>query len=226
MFWKKRNIVNNSTDLYSIHIPKTAGSSFKKVLGLVYGDHLGVLNRGQIRKKETTVEDFMENQYKVIHGHLYISDLKDYLRPNSKVITWLRHPVDRVLSNYFYTNSVERKSDSIDPNKREKIDLEDYINRDLRKNLISRYLEGINLEDLFFVGFQENFSSDLNLLAQKLDWSSEALIDEPRINENATSRYKNLDLDDEILKRIEVLNERDLEIYSRALDLKSKNYWS
>ena len=94
-------------ELISIHIPKTAGRSFHEVLKRVYG---GSLDKRYEKKhffpdpvKKEQLSGVLPAGIRGIHGHLTISQVRHLIDKNQpKVITWVRNPVDRVISNYYY----------------------------------------------------------------------------------------------------------------------------
>lgn len=86
---------------------------------------------------------------------------------------------------------------------------------------MARFLEGLELTDLFFLGFQEQFLQDIRLLSKKLSW---------KLPETAFQIKKNPtpstdETDKAIRQRIAALNQADLELYNRAIALKSEGYW-
>ena len=94
-------------EIISVHLPKTAGSSFRKVLQQVYTKE-GVFVDEYPNHSLKTTREIWENQnrkIKVIHGHF---PLNKYARSftNARKIIWLRNPVKRLISHFFYkTNS-------------------------------------------------------------------------------------------------------------------------
>jgi hypothetical protein len=73
-------------ELISIHIPKTAGTSFRNTLKTVYGeDHVARLDielyDKHIRLNELDYfESSLPNHLKVIHGHFSYESVKDILK--------------------------------------------------------------------------------------------------------------------------------------------------
>jgi hypothetical protein len=94
-------------ELVSIHIPKSAGTSFFKSLKLAYGKD-GVTRVDIPIPHDAAAETLnrkppaeLPASTRVGHGHFRLRDLPAGYgsRPDTPVITWLRDPVDRVLSN-------------------------------------------------------------------------------------------------------------------------------
>ncbi len=94
-------------DLYLLHIPKTAGTTiahylrgyytFKDVLPYLTWNHfLPVLKKRQLKSKKSLVP----KKHKLILGHFGVSILPEI--PKHNVITMLRHPLERTISQYYH----------------------------------------------------------------------------------------------------------------------------
>lgn len=213
-------------DLISLHIPKTAGTSFRSVLKTVYGDRLTKLD---IRNDQLLVEDklFFDSQLpertKVIHGHFFYPNLQRCIDLSGEVpiITWLRDPVERVISNYYYLSkrmAEELQEEEKGMNIRMKMQrsLLEFAATDFARNRMSRFLEGLTLKDLFFVGLVEHYEEDLALLGRKLSW--------PRVRGaalNLTGEAK-MEVDEATRQQIRALNAEDVALYEQALAWRAK----
>jgi hypothetical protein len=92
-----REILNISEKFIFVHIPKTAGTSFRKLLTDIFGEDQVSL---QFSGKRLTDDDaVMLDKFQVIAGHIGFADIEKYF-PNRRLITILREPVDRCLSIY------------------------------------------------------------------------------------------------------------------------------
>lgn len=88
-----------------LHIPKTAGTTLNKVfdVNLPEGTILDLYTRDQHESfKDKTYDDLAE--YKLIRGHVFIERFEDILDGPFplKVFTFLRDPIERVISEYFF----------------------------------------------------------------------------------------------------------------------------
>jgi len=159
---------------------------------------------------------------KVVHGHFSYQKLIDNfdIKEGTPVITWLREPAERVISNYFYLDKILRKElneERKDLNilaKMEKTLLE-YAATEANRNRMSKFLEGINPEDFFFMGFTDHYEEDLECLAGLLKWENYS-----SVKHNVTG--KKPEVDTEILEQIKTLNEADYEIYNKALKIREE----
>jgi hypothetical protein len=216
-------------ELISLHIPKTAGTSFRNILKSAYGERAVVRVDIPIESERASHERAVQGPARlprgarVLHGHFRVKDLRDRygLEAGIPVVTWLRDPVERVVSNYFYLQGVlrgilneEKRSVAI-LNKMERTLLE-YARAEIAQNRIAKFLDGTKLGDLFFVGVQEYFDEDLTELAAKLGWKRTA-----RLRQNSSEAHK-APVSAEIREEIRRLNGRDAALYEEALALRQR----
>ena len=84
---------------FFLHVPKVVGTSLFKV----FNDILGTENVKQvesINKGPKQIE--ILNEYQLVGGHFTYSDYLEFISKERYSITFLRNPVDRFLSQYFY----------------------------------------------------------------------------------------------------------------------------
>ena len=222
----KKNIkVKAQVKLVSLHIPKTAGTSFRNILKEVYGEE-HVVRFDITRYISVENEEFTGSKLKpgiqVIHGHFPYYKLIELveLPEGVPVITWLRDPVERVISNYFYLEKILREEldeEVKDLNILAKMQktLIEYASTEANRNRMSKFLKGIEPEELFFIGLMDHYAEDLQYLARLLGWKEYPVLkqniteDKPRVNE-------------ETLRMIKELNSNDYGIYNKALQLREE----
>lgn len=171
-------------DLISIHIPKTAGTSFRNTLRAVYGKRAVArldieLDKPQLRLNgQPYAKRQLPRSTKVIHGHFSYPLLQEKLELPSErppIITWLRDPVARVVSNYNYLArrlAEELQEDQKNLNILPKMQrtLLEYAADPLNQNRMSKHLAGLELNDFLFIGRTEEYETGIQRLAQLLHW--------------------------------------------------------
>lgn len=226
----RRNL-GHKISLISVHIPKTAGTSFRNTLRQVYGEH-AVLRVDISPAEEYDPEDpfasppsELDSGVRVLHGHFNPKDLHTLypsIPKDTPMITWLRNPVDRVISNYQYLR--KRIRDELAPTgvnvgvaNRMLKSLMEYAEQPVARNRIERFLRGFDLKEFLFIGLQEQYSEDLQELADIMAW------------EQAAEFYHNpsegdpVSIDEDVRAHILKLNKLDWQIYQEALEIRSNH---
>lgn len=207
-------------ELISIHIGKTAGMSFRQVLTDVYRDEHMLWDYAPYKYEKA---DMLPSSVKAIHGHISIRKYQGHFE-NAKRITWLRHPLFRLFSEYHFA---KKYKDQYNPLARkliqENLTFEQYIEEDRARNVMSKQISGLDIKDFFFVGIQEFYGEELAYFSKKMDWEFKGT---ERKNVNTDSSYRKalvaLYRNDSLLNRIADLNAQDFELYQQALHLRAK----
>lgn len=228
-FLKRDNKIRNNIGLVSLHIPKTAGTSFRNILKDVYGDEEVIrldisLKYGKLKINENQFENKnLDKKWQVIHGHFSPNLLVSKFVIDDEVpyITWLRDPVERVISNYYYLEKrlkevMKEESRGLNILSKMQRSLIEYASADNNRNRMSKFLEGKALEDFLFVGIVEYFSDDLVDLSNILDWDNYK-----ELKYNVTGAKKR-DVSVDIREEIKKLNLKDVELYQTACDLRNR----
>lgn len=221
-------------ELISIHIPKTGGKSFYELLKEQYKEKLDTrFLRKQFfddkKKDDSCLIDNLQEHATVMHGHLWYYHVQEiHEKHHSKIITWLRDPVDRVISNYYFQMGMIRENKNHPLREKYNLNIIDYA-LDGITNKIYKYLRGIELEELYFVGFQEHYNESLQMLSKKLNWSND--LTNIHINKRSNwTKYEDIktqpeEITQEIKDELKIINYKDIEIYEKAIKLKNQGYW-
>ena len=159
--------------VYSIHIPKTMGSSFGDALCKTIPNSYIISNCPNCDKylvedgistmsqKTAEIErdkecqgcitldevhaNIRSNRYSILHGHpsFHIINVLE----DTQVITWLRNPIQRVIFHYFFD---ERHGNT-------ELGIYEFVEE--QSNIYQKYLQGI--KEFFFIGIVENKDMDL-----------------------------------------------------------------
>ena len=216
--------------IISLHLPKTAGTSFAASLEDHFGprllkDYADVpINTARYERNRAALQASLfnaENEFpgiECIHGHfLPIKYL--LLASNRKVrfVTWMRNPVERVLSHYFFwkTSYTPEKAPSLC----RKVIQEDWtierfcLGPEVR-NLYCQFLWGFPIEYFDFIGVTEFYDDDLEYFAQHY---LQRLV-EPKVRNVGDNRESGYQIDVSLRKKIESFHAKDMDLYQRALE--------
>lgn len=209
--------------LFSVHIPKTAGTSFARALearfpgkiAFYYGVKDPKTTEGLNVPREALAEaaaGLGARGFEALHGHYPLRFVEPLLTdPSRQVWTWLRDPVDRTLSHFdFYKERPLELAKFADAVKEGRLGVERFAKKQTIRDLQSRYLEGFALADLAFVGVVEQFELGLALL-----FGEEA----PTLKRRFNATEARSTVDPSVRDLIASLNARDMQLYAEGLRL-------
>jgi hypothetical protein len=162
MFRKKRKA---AVEILSVHIPKCAGTSFTAILQSRYGPSLFLDYQG-------TGGQRIPETVSAIHGHFPMARYSG-VYPHAFKMTWIRHPVERIISYYYYWKaSPPHGNPWHDEFIRLQPSLLEFAGYEAMKTEISRgYFGNFDWRKLDFVGLVENVDADIVRLSRRLGWS-------------------------------------------------------
>lgn len=213
-------------EIVYIHIPKTGGSSILQLFHHNFHSAEIFAVKRSLFKENPTIDpsvlllNSISPEIKVLHGHFTFKEVSPLLmlNPNAKVITFLRNPIDRVVSNYTYfkTRIREGKVPGHQINRKNET-LSAYAALPESQNRMSRFLQGISPEQLFFTGILEDFENDLKRLFESLELTVDHI---PFINKNKESHTKKQSLTVEEYRHLKELNKEDIKLYEKTLEIR------
>ena len=206
------------TEVVFVHIPKTAGSAFRKLLQQVYPPHWETLFDDEPGAELARFVEKAGRPPRVLTGHLPSSILLPRA-PEARSIVWLREPVARVISTYFYWKTLP---DEPDPRHSKVRSGETSLLQFATENANAYthwWFKGYELEDFDFVGLVEYADEDVADAAALFGWGDVAL---ESVNRTTSSEYKSFQPTPELLARIRELNHLDVALYERALELRAR----
>ena len=211
--------------LISIHIPKTAGTSFGLLLRQRFGE--GLLEDYQDRplahpplpRLAHAVAQWPGARrrlagYQAVHGHFLA--LKYRTVPGA-VVTWLRHPAQRVVSRYqHYLRDVEAGR-PLQPvaGLRPGLTLDEFSQLPRFRDTCSKYLRGFPRERVACYGFSEDVAEGLARMQRVLGL---ALGPAPRANANPLKAGRSYELEPAQERRLIALNAGDYRLWCWARD--------
>jgi hypothetical protein len=193
----------NQQLLLSVHIPKTAGTSFAKVLETLYGKRLQKLYEPSF--------DPITNRVLCVHGHFLPAHFFHRYQ-KARAITWLRNPTDRVISHYRFYKRQPQPDDPVWQQIHEQgLSLLEFARLPLMTNRQSFFLEDLAFDDYDFIGITEQFDRSVQLFAKifRLSIRSKPI--------HLNTAPESCAVASSVRTEIARLNEADWELYRRAL---------
>ena len=126
-----------------LHIPKCGGTSILKYLRNCFGSCLSITNNStgtDFQYSSDHVQKILQSNAKLrcLSGHSLSLDLPFYDDNfNTTAITWIRNPIDRFISHYFY----HRNHTNLVPQAK-KLDMDNYITWALDEGQVQSYING------------------------------------------------------------------------------------
>lgn len=228
-FRKKEAVEPKKLELLSVHIPKSAGTSFRNTLKDVYGEKhvvrtdINLQNGHLMLNEQPSNPPVLPVDVRVCHGHFRLKEFYNMFPEHEHlpVITWLRNPVQRIISYYYYlVQQIDQELISKDKQqgkwKRMQRTLPEFAGDPRNQNRMSFFLEGKSIDDYLFVGITEDYNNDLQRLAKLLNWDKA-----PYFEENKTRNKENV-TDQDLIRQIEKWNQQDMDIYNYILNKKKQ----
>jgi len=214
--------------IISVHIPKTGGGSFEQVLASQFGSRLVSFNITHVTIPAWHPQRWLQelkaawfwhrlpSNWAVVHGHFRARDVVRRF-PEARLAVWLRDPVERVVSHYYYWL---RQPHFLHPTcrrmVRRKMSLEQFAELRPLQNIHVRFLQGIDIERFDFVGLTEQYERSLELFSRRFLGGRRLPTFARNVNpQRSRSRY---DIPPRLRGRIAELNQLDIELYQRGRD--------
>jgi Sulfotransferase family len=214
----------NKKLIISIHIPKTGGTTFleflkagvQEVLYLDWGpgskDNRLYRHRKRLAAQFESITDLESlSGRSVIHGHFKAGKYLPKF-PKAIYVTWLRDPVERVASHYFFWQRRPFMDDAL-CNKviTEKMTLEEFARLEAIRNVQHRFLSPLGVEGFAFIGITEEYERSLELFRRLI--YPDIQFDPMMRNYNPDRPRKFYDLELGVRERILKLNDLDAYTY-------------
>lgn len=203
-----------------VHIPKTAGTSFRQGLleiiprEKIYCDYgqdapetdpeVSLLSKGRKFTTQHLAEKAKEQGIEFILGHFPVARYKD-LFPEATVISFVREPLQRCYSEYLHWQR----------HKGYKKTFVHFFRHDGPVNVQSRFLDGLPTDSI--VGITEEYTDSVRIINKELGLSIAPLA-ENCFREKTTDWYGEDAIPPEIASQFYALNKEDVSFYKEQLE--------
>lgn len=217
---------NNDHLVIFMHIPKTGGSTLRNIIKYQYKkEQIQKLPRRNAMENLISLSPKKNFKIKCTYGH-HRFGIHNYFNQRFTYITMLRHPVERIISTYYFILENEKNQMH---EKVKNLTFKEFIlspDPDLRiqiTNHQTRYVSGMKNPDLKLaisnikqhfsvVGITELYNESLFLMKKKLDWE-----DISYTKQNMTkNRIEKEEIPKKLIRIIEKNNRLDLQLYEYA----------
>jgi hypothetical protein len=218
--------------LVSLHLPKTAGTSFLLALEAHFGERLlqdygdSPINKVTARRNShalyaCALNIFSHNKLagvECIHGHFLPLKYRCLAgAPTKQFVTWMRDPLERLVSHYHYWQRSFDAENSGELHRRvveEQWTLERFCLGPELQNIYSKFLWGFPLSQFSFIGITEHYESDIRYFSEHFLHTS---LGAERINVSPPGESSSLLEDPDFRQRVAGHHRVDMALYQRAL---------
>lgn len=186
--------------LIFIHIYKCAGTTIRNTLAENYSILIDNHNSEVIYSQTKNYNYPTYSGEDIIFGHFLYNK---WNFPNIPMITFLRHPIERLISQYLYDIDLFGKEF-----KHTKDGIIKYS--EINKNLMTRFIG--NKDKMDFIGITEKFDESIEIMKKKYNLQVSNNI----INFNTRNSKERFTLTEPERKAIEEINKEDMVLYSEA----------
>jgi hypothetical protein len=237
IFWGYDSRIRKFFVLISVHIPKTAGTSFLTAIESYYGERLlrdysdMPINRGGVDRNlhavrlclSNTLFSPLDNNTACIHGHFLPMKYR-YLRTKSqkRFIVWMRDPVERIFSHYYYWVRNYNPADAGNLHRRvveEEWSLERFCLSNEMRNIYSKFFWCFPIRHFGFIGITEYYDTEIEYLSREI---LNIPIDELKVNTNPHKIGADHRGVESFRARVESFHRADIQLYQQALRIRKK----
>jgi hypothetical protein len=195
--------------LLSIHIPKTAGTTFRELLQRYFQNKmcLHYYHPMDYAGRQLTA---VPSGIVCIHGHFGAQKfLSSYF--DAQLVTWLRDPLERVVSEYEHLKRSPDPQSGLSQLICQGASLIDFAEHPYARDTQIRYFEGVDADRFSFVGISERFDLELKRFHAV---TGIALPGGHRANVNPTKQSDHYDVSTAESQKLRQLNRGDVELYT------------
>jgi len=203
---------SSDISLISIHIPKTAGTTLLNYINNQYSPRSVLTCYGDWRDVQQ-----VNNNIQAMHGHIF-ADTSWVKNHSAKKITWLREPMMRLISQYYYwkTTADPQATSSLVREVLNGLPFEEYIDHNICKNFYTNHwFKGVDMEMFDFIGIVEKFHTDIHRMKEILKWNPIKILKKrnQNIHKNYSDTVNRLLQNKKLVDKIKKNNEHDCKLY-------------
>lgn len=198
--------------ILSLHIPKTAGVSIRNVLKEHFGPGF-VLSYWQITDAWGRVCPEVPAGATCVHGHYQASQLATRF-PEARLMTWVRDPVERVVSSYHHRlRDPDWQHPVCHQLHRDKLSLLAYAAIPEMRNEMCHFFGKSRPADFSFIGVVEEFDHSF---AQMREFLCMGEVPARHDNANPNKKIARYELEPAVRQQLSELNADDVALYKEC----------
>lgn len=218
--------------LIFVHIPKTAGTSFKGLLNQIYAPSETIIIDSSEWYKNTNYSKITNrnglpgsqqiqpsSQIKYIVGH-FNADRFINLYPDAAYITWVRDPIQRLISNYNYylRGGVYYGQMTDQKRKYDIIDFETYCTHKHNINTMSQQIN-LPLSKFKFIGIAEHYEEEIKRFKKVTGIDITEDSNYANVNPDKKNVKESYKITEEQKQKLIALHDQDYKLYNDCLKL-------
>jgi hypothetical protein len=217
--------------LIHLHIPRTGGTTFREILAdqfgreaicviqepWDFGEHssrnllIRNKNHDYWNNRETFFRKWKKAKFPrsdIYHGHLPLWLYPNHALKNATVVTWLRNPIDLVISWFRWERGCKIPDRARSMNQ--------FVNERPRQNVMTEMLtDRENRNIVIYYGLTEFYQQDISTLARIFEWPPFSY--SHHLGQPVTNELMNYLQNEKLLRRISEINESDWTLYNHAI---------
>ena len=216
----------------SVHVPKTAGTSFRHYLEAVFGEQLIADYRSKPLDEEYTEraidnsnQDAATFQYicdqlntadVCVHGHFFPAK---YLAvfPEAKLIGWTRDPAQRLMSHYQYWRQNPQPDHHIARRVLENnLSFTEFVELEVMQNINSRFFGHLRASRFDSIGISERYEDSIQAMCRRFGWPPLSAGDIKEARRNPLKEGMEYTLTKADIARVRELNAQDYSLYEEV----------
>lgn len=196
--------------IISVHIPRTAGTSFRELLAEKFGTRL-LHHYYHLMDHQMLPIEAVSQDAECIHGHFPATFFRTAF-PHAALVTWVRRPLDRLISEYRFLTVSPDENNVLSQMIQNGASIVEFAEHPANANRMVSYMNGVPLASFAFVGISEFYNEELDRLERL---TGMRLRKHHRVNSGPSS--VNEVLSEKEAEYIRSLNTLDEHLYDRCL---------